>query len=153
MGLLAQRLSGFEQRDDAGWLTRDDGPDTGTMTPSGVRVSRQAALGLTTIWRCVDLLSSAVAQAPKDVIVKIGGRSFPEFQKPQWLITPNPADPTYTANDYFAQIAMSLLFDGNYFVHVYPNVLDPQVLTVLDPTRVDVRSGPVYDLKDSKGQI
>ena len=131
MGILAQRFADDEVRDRAAWLNDEDG-DGGSRTPSGVRVTARAALGLTTVWRCVDLLSSAVAQSPKDVIVKVGGQSFPEYRnKPGWLTTPNPLDPTYTANDYFAQVALSLLFDGNYFVHVFPYVFDPQVLTVL----------------------
>lgn len=151
MGLLAQR---FEQRTRTqDWLNDDDDSWAGQSTPSGVRVNAQVALGLTTVWRCVDILSSAVAQAPKDVNIKIGGRAFPQRQKPSWLITPNPSDPTFTADDYFGQIALSLLLDGNYFVHVYPNVLDPQVLTILPPSRVEVRTGPVYEIRDATGRI
>ena len=143
MGILAQRFADDEVRDRAAWLNDEDG-DGGSRTPSGVRVTARAALGLTTVWRCVDLLSSAVAQSPKDVIVKVGGQSFPEYRnKPGWLTTPNPLDPTYTANDYFAQVALSLLFDGNYFVHVFPYVFDPQVLTVLAPDRVKVKPARV----------
>lgn len=153
MGILAQRFADDEVRDRAAWLNDEDG-DGGSRTPSGVRVTARAALGLTTVWRCVDLLSSAVAQSPKDVIVKVGGQSFPEYRnKPGWLTTPNPLDPTYTANDYFAQVALSLLFDGNYFVHVFPYVFDPQVLTVLAPDRVKVKPGPVYELSDALGQV
>lgn len=151
MGILAARFE--EVRNDTGWLTRDDGMEIGRPTPSGVRVNRNAALGLTTIWRCVDLLSSAVSQSPKDIILKIGGKSFPEFGKPSWLVTPNPNDPTYTINDYFGQVAVSLLMDGNYFTSVFPYVFDPQVLTVLDPTRVDVKPGPLYDIKDNTGRV
>lgn len=150
MGILTQRLD--EVRNDPGWLNRGDNDDADT-TSSGVRVNHRSALGLTTVWRCVDLLSSAVSQAPRDVIVKVGGKSFPEFNPPAWVSTPNPLDPTYTGNDYFSQVAMSMLFDGNYFVHVYPYVLDPQVLTVLDPAKVKVRPGPLYDLMDDAGHV
>lgn len=155
MGLIAQRIAErYEEiRNDSGWLTRDDDLIPGPPTASGVLVNRQSALGLTTIWRCVDLLSSAVSQSPKDIIVKIGGKSFPEFAKPDWLISPNPLDPTYTINDYIAQVAVSLLMDGNYFVSVVPYVFDPQALIVLDPTRVDVKPGPVYDIRDASGRV
>lgn len=150
MGILAQR---FEQRSRVQDWLNDDDEWSGQSTPSGVRVNAQVALGLTTIWRCVDILSSAVAQSPKDVNIKIGGKSFPQFQKPSWLIMPNPSDPTYTADDYFGQVVVSLLLDGNYFVHAYPNVLDPQVLTVLPPSRVEVHSGPVYEIRNASGRV
>jgi HK97 family phage portal protein len=152
MGLLAQR---FEERNDTGWLTRDDGVDgpvTGRATSAGVLVSANVALSLTTVWRCVDLLSAAVSQSPKDIILKVGGKSFPEFVKPTWLVTPDPTDPSYTISDYFAQIAVDLLLEGNFFTHVYPYVLDPQVLTVIPPSRVVVRPGPLYDVKDETGR-
>jgi HK97 family phage portal protein len=151
MGLLAER---FEQRFDPGWLTRDDDPDPGNLSTAGVRVNARAALGLSTVWRCVDLLSSAVSQSPKDIVLKLGGQSYLQHRDlPNWLTTPNPADPTFTVNDYFAQVALSLLFDGNYFVHVFPYVLDPQVLTVLDPTHVRVKPGPIYELLGPTGQV
>jgi HK97 family phage portal protein len=158
MGLIARAIAerAEEVRNDSGWLARDDYEAIGPRTASGVRINRSAALGLTTIWRCVDLLSSAVSQAPKDIILKVGGRSFPEFTKPDWLVMPNPMNPAYTINDYFGQVAISLLMDGNYFVSVYPYVLDPQVLTVLDPGLVDVRGTvdqPKYDIRDRNGKL
>jgi HK97 family phage portal protein len=153
VGILAQRLS--DEVRSRNFLSDDDDEDywDGRMTPAGVRVNRQAALSLTTVWRCVDLLSSAVAQAPKDIIVKVGGKSFPEFGKPSWLSQPVPFDPTMTINEHFAEVAASLLLDGNFFVSVFPYVFDPQVLTVLDPQRVRVRSGPIYELLDKTGQV
>lgn len=151
MGLLAQR---WEQRNDPGWLNRDDGDDGHSpLAVAGVRVNRSTALGLTTVWRCWDLISSAIAMAPRDVIVKVGGKSFPEFAPPDWLATPDPTDPTMTADAHFGQVALSLIADGNFFTHVYPHVLDPQVLTVLDPGRVDVKPGPTYVIKDELGHV
>jgi HK97 family phage portal protein len=156
MGVIAQRFD--EIRSTADWLTDDDWMFSGPMTSAGVRVNRQAALSLTTIWRCVDLLTSAIAQAPKDLIVKIGGQSFPEFRnKPRWMTEPEPIDPSMTINEHFAQVATSLLLDGNFFTHVYPYVLDPQVLTVLDPQRVRVKEeaggAPYYEILDASGQV
>lgn len=156
MGLIARRLTEAVRGagDDPGWLTRGDTDDyTGRQTSAGVRVSQQVALGLTTIWRCVDLLASAVSQAPKDIIIKVGNRSFPEFGKPGWLISPDPSNPAYTINDYFSQVALALLLDGNFFVYVYPDIYDPQVLRVLPPSQVDVKSGPTYELRDQQGHV
>lgn len=151
MGVLARRFE--ETRNLAGWLADDDDQLSGRMTSAGVRINATSALSLTTVWRCIDLLSSAISTSPKDVYLKIGDESYEEFGQPNWLTMPNPADANYTANDYFAQVAMSLLLDGNFFVHVFPYVLDPQVLTVLDPGRVDVKSGPLYDIRDAKGSV
>ena len=85
------------------------------------------------------------------MVIKTGGQSFPEYSKPSWLSMPDPTVPTFTINDYFAQVAVSLLVEGNYFVHVYPDVYDPQVLTVLDPGRVTIKAGPTYEIKDAFG--
>jgi HK97 family phage portal protein len=151
MGILARR--GEEVRESLGeFIADDDSMFLGQMTAAGVRVNRAAALSLTTVWRCVDLLASAVAQSPRDIIVKVGGQSFPEFRnRPAWLTQPVPGDPTMTGNDHFMQVALSLLFDGNFFVHVTPSVLDPQMLVVIDPGLVDVKAGPVYVIKDRVG--
>jgi HK97 family phage portal protein len=154
MGLIAQRLAGAEEVrtvNAADWLNDDE--DEGSRTPSGVRVNRAVALGLTTIWRCVDLLSSAVAMAPTDVTVKVGGRSFPEYVKPGWLSTPNPANPNYNGSDYFSEVALSVLLEGNFFTFVYPHVFDPQVLVLLDPARVEVKPGPLYEVRDETGRV
>ena len=150
MGLVASK---WNTRNDVGWLNRDDDMDYGRSTAAGVSVSRSSALSLTTVFRCWDLLSSAVAQSPRDVIVKVAGQSFPEFNPPAWVTTPNPSDPTQTASDHFSQVALSLLSAGEFFTVVYPHIFDPQVLTVVDPSRVVVNAGPSYDLKDNRGQV
>src|SRR3954468_8849621 len=96
MGLIAQRLAvaAGELRSAADFLN-DDYDDVGTTTAAGVRVTRDTALSLTTIWRCIDLLSSAAPLAPVDVTIKVGGKAFPEYTKPAWLSNPNPFDPNY----------------------------------------------------------
>ena len=155
MGLIARRL---ERRSAQDFLsdTWDDEHLWGDSreTSSGIRVNRQTALSLSTIWRCTSLLSSAIAQAPKDVFVKIGGQSFLEYRsRPGWLTMPDPTNPGYSINDHFAQVALSILFDGNFFTEAYPSVLDPQALISHDPARVDIRSGPEYDIKDANGRV
>lgn len=151
MGILAQRLEAA--RHAADWLTADDGPDYVPPNPAGVAVTRSAALGLTTVWRCVDLITHAVSLAPTEVVVKIGSRSFVEFRKPGWLTKPDPTQPNYTAGDYFGELTASMLVDGNFFVDVYPHVGYPRVLTPLDPDRVKVKRGGWYDLLDERGQV
>jgi HK97 family phage portal protein len=153
MGLIAERLAAADVRSAVDWLNDDEGLLDGPMTSAGVRVTRSSALSLTTVWRCVDLISSTVALAPRGVVVKVAGQSFPEFSPPEWVSTPNPGNPAYTADDYFGELALSMLFDGDYFVSVYPYVWDPQVLTVLAPSRVTVKAGPVYEIRDELGKV
>lgn len=154
MGLIAERLAGADIRSAQDWLNDDDGLLEGPLTSSGIRVTRSSALSLTTVWRCVDLISSTVALAPRNAFVKIGEQSYPERSNPPgWLTTPNPGNPAYTADDYFGEITLSMLFDGDYFVHVTPYVWDPQVLTVLNPARVVVKPGPLYEIHDEVGKV
>lgn len=151
MGLIADRLA--EVRFDRGAWLNDDGDD-GPVTTAGVRVNRDTALGLSTYWRCVDLISSTVSLAPADVVVKVGGQSFPEYRNvPRWLSTPLPFDPNYTFADYAGELALSMLVEGNYFVDAYPDVYGPEALTVFSPDRVRVKPGPKYEILDERGQV
>lgn len=156
MGFLRRRYE--EVRSSASWLSDEADEEAwfGKKTAAGVRVNTRVALSLTTIWRCVDLLSSAVALAPKDIVIRIGQRSFPEYSNlPGWLEAPNPLDPTYTIDDYFSQVAISILTDGNYFTFAYPYVWDAQALIVLNPAQVEVKDGegaPVWVVKDQRGK-
>lgn len=150
MGLIAERWN--ERFDRGAWIADEDMME-GPVSKAGVRVSRSSALSLTAVFRCWDLLSSAVAQSPRDVFVKVGGKSFPEFSPPKWVIRPN-GDPTLTGNDYFSQVALSLLADGNFFTLVLPHILDPDAeLYSLDPARVTVKDGPIYEIKNDAGQV
>jgi HK97 family phage portal protein len=151
MGVLARRLEATRHAGD--WLTADDGPDYAPPTPSGVTVTRSSALGLTTIWRCIDLITHAVSLAPTEVVVKVRGQTFPEYAKPAWLTTPDPTQPNYTAGDYFGDLTASMLVEGNFFVDVFPHIFDPLVLTPLDPARVKVKPGNLYDILDEHGRV
>lgn len=152
MGILS-RLPDEVRFDRGAWLN-DDENDSGRHTPAGVRVDWRVAATHPVVSRCIDLLASSVAGAPKDIIVRVGRRSFPEFATPAWLAAPRGAlDPTYTSEDYFMQVAISLLTDGNYFTHVFPNVLNPRVLTVLPPHNVTVKPGPRYEVRDAAGRV
>ena len=153
MGLIATALAErSEVRNAPDWINDDEGLLEGKVTPSGIRVTRATALSLTTIYRCWDLLSSAVSMAPVDVTVKTGGKSFPEYNTPRWLTSPNPADANYDGADYFGEVALSLLSNGNYFTAVFPYVFDPQVLILLNPAQVEPLPGYRYRVRDAFGR-
>lgn len=153
MGLLAQR---WDTRNRADWLNDDDADSYGPRSAAGTRVNRTTALALPAVFRCWDLLSSAVAMAPRDVVVKLGGQSFPEFRAPAWVSLPNPNNPNYTGNDYFQGVALSILAAGEFFTYVVPDVTYPLGLTLMDPALIDVRgtiSEPLYDIRDRSGRV
>lgn len=156
MGLIADRLVAFSETrfDRAAWLNDDD-YEEGRRSPSGVRVNRRTALTVPTFLRGMDILASSVAGSPRDVVIKLGARTFPEFTNvPRWVDQPNPADPTLTGDDYIYALVASLVVDGNYFVHAYPNVLGPEALTALDPSRVQLPEGSTdFEVLDGRGKV
>lgn len=137
-------------------FVNDDGWWAGGSTASGARVNSDSAMRLSAVWACVRLLTNTIATLPVDIVVSIGPRRFPEFGKPSWLRNPDPTDPTMTATEHFAQVTMSLLIDGNFFVFVPNSVMDPSVLIVLDPRKVDVKADgrrPYYEIRNDLGHI
>jgi HK97 family phage portal protein len=163
MGLLSSAVEylrwaftppALETRD---WLTDDDWMWDGQMTSSGVRVTRANAVQLSAVWACVRLLANTIATLPTDIIVSVGPNRFPEFQKPLWLTSPDPADPSVSSTEHFAQVATSLLLDGNFFTYLPGSIYSPTPMHVLDPARVVVRTNarmePVYDLLDDAGKV
>ena len=166
MSIFAGAFGIAEKRLDPEFAARDEDPDlSGYLSPSGTRVSSTSAMSLSTFWRCVDLISGTVGLAPTSVVVKAGGRSFPEYgPKPSWMVGPDPSQPNYTTADYFAEATLSLLIDGNFFTVVAPSVANPQVLRLMDPRRIKVRppnaqeedlgvSGVRYDVLSTTGQV
>lgn len=157
-GFLGRLGGALEPRyGDPAWLTRDD--SDAPLTGSGVRVTTTNAMRLSTVWACVRLLSNTIATLPTEIIVQLGATRFPEFQKPSWLTNPNPADPSMTPTEYFAQLTTSLLLEGNFFVYCPYTVMDPSVLIVLNPAAVTIkRSGennlvPTYEVRGDTGQV
>lgn len=127
----------------------------GGENSAGVRVDADTALSSTAIWACVRLLTSDISTLPLDAFRRDAGTRIPVRPKPTWIDTPDPFDPTITRIDHFAQVAMSLLLDGNVFVLVTPSVFDPVRLEVLNPLAVEVRKTgdfPTYRILDRNGQ-
>lgn len=116
--------------------------------PSGERVTQGNATALATVYACQTLIADTVASLPVDVFREVNELPVRVEPEPEWLETPIPNDPSVTRAAHFSQVAMSLLADGNAFVHVSPHVMAPRVLTVLDPrtVRIDRDGGlrPVY---------
>lgn len=113
---------------------------------AGVPVNQRNATALATVYACTTLIADITSTLPVDVYFKRDGFPVPWRPRFAWLDTPLPNDPSVTRATHFAQVALSLLFDGNAFVHVSPAVQaaadrDAKVaLTVLDPRRVTIKT-------------
>lgn len=142
-------------------LTEDDffRDDFGRSTVSGQRVSATSSTRVTVVLRCVKLLTDAISTLSKDVVISIGGQRFTEFQRPQWLTSPTPADPSITDVEHFSQVVGAMALEGDSFtfvpdgIHPLDGIVGRGYLEVLDPRHVNVRRGPLYDILDQYGRV
>lgn len=145
-----------EQRD---WLTDDTTMWEGPLTASGARVNQDSAMRLSTTYRCVSLITNAIATMPVDLAIKLGPIRFTidrAEERPLWMSHPYPPDPSMTWMEHAAQVTTSLLLDGNFFTFVPGGIFDPSVLMLLDPRRVEVKASsskvPYYIITNAAGQ-
>lgn len=126
------------------------------LNDAGVIVNADTALNYSGFWACVRLLASDISTLPLDALRKDPrGFNVPLEPAPTWIDRPDPEDPSITRIDHFAQVAISLLLDGNAFTLVTPSVFDPMKLEVLNPRRVEVRKTkgvPEYIIRDEHGR-
>ena len=108
-------------------------------TESGVRVDQNNATALATVYACTSLIADLVSTLPVDTYTKRGGYPVEFRPRPEWLDAPVPNDPSITRSVHFAQVTLSLLFDGNAFLLCTPNVEGAEVVEVLDPRRVTIK--------------
>lgn len=142
-------------------LTEDDffRDDFGRSTVSGQRVSATSSTRVTVVLRCVKLLTDVISTLSKDVVISIGGQRFTEFQRPQWLTSPTPADPSITDVEHFSQVVGAMALEGDSFtfvpdgIHPLDGIVGRGYLEVLDPRHVNVRRGPLYDILDQYGRV
>lgn len=120
----------------------------GPQTSSGMPMSEDGAMKVTTAWACVRLLADTISTLPMDQMIRQDGQRRAFRPKAPWVDVPDPADPSFTNHSLISQIMVSLLLDGNAFIHVtrddYGEVL---ALTVLDPQRVRIETEgrtPIY---------
>ena len=112
-----------------------------TNTSAGVSVNTSAALGLSSVWRCVNLVAGTIASLPLKTYRKVddpdGGRARKE-RVTSWLDNPDPSgmlDPfTWTET-----VVAHLLLSGNaYLLHVYGGAGQLVGLKPLTPSSVSV---------------
>lgn len=126
------------------------------LNETGTIVNSETALGYSGIWACVRLLASDISTLPVDAFRRSPENArVPLSPQPGWLAQPDPFDPSITKIDHFAQVAISLLLDGNSFTLAWPNVFEPVQLEVVNPRRVEVKKtghSPEYRIRDGAGR-
>lgn len=121
---------------------------------AGVSVTADTALTYSGIWACVRLLASDISTLPLDAFRRVGDTRILLSPQPAWIKQPDVLDPSVTRIDHMAQVAISLLLDGNAFILATPSVIRPERLEVLNPRRVEVKKPngiPEYHIQDAAG--
>lgn len=167
MSLLARARQGLETR--AAW-PGDDIPGQGGGWTSGMgrwfgsgNTTAEQSMRLSAVFACLRILSETIATLPLDTFFRAQGARRPYRPRPDYL---NFGQPGLSKIDYFSQLMLSLLTDGNAYVWT-PRRDDGTIieLVVLDPARmvVEMKDGkfrytcnnvpldPVYDLMHIKG--
>jgi len=150
--MLSKAFSRSEQRAISFQQVWGSGGFFGQPTRAGVTINQDNSLRIATLYACVRLLSDTVSTLSADTYRRVNGVRVPFRPRPLWLDSPDP-DLANTRDDFVSQIMVSLLLDGNAFVHIVRNAGDIVALVVIDPMRVLVRRNPnhqvEYALKDT----
>ncbi|MGW0690284.1 phage portal protein [Streptomyces sp. NPDC002738] len=109
--------------------------DASYGTWAGASVSQTTALQVSAVWSCVSLISDSIASLPIDTFRKSGDQRRP-VTGPAWLDRPNPL---MLSHDFFHRVMVSMLLDGNAFIHVL-RAPDGAVVGLMpvDPGRVSI---------------
>ena len=120
---------------------------------SGVVVSQANATRIIAVQAIWGLLADSAGLLPVHVYDREGeGRV--QLDDPDWLLAPDPLDPSVTTGEHFSQAVLSMASDGNEFTLALPHVVMPTELRILEPDRIEVkREGrtPVYRYRPEGG--
>ena len=122
----------------------------------GRSITVSEALFNSTVWACVDVLSTSISEAPIDVVRNVGKARIPVAPAPAIVDSPSAVT---TADVWRYQLAASLVTDGNAFGRIV-NVDSagfPTQVELLDPSTVTtriVRSGvPTVTIDGKEEQL
>jgi HK97 family phage portal protein len=107
------------------WARGDDVGTSGYQTPAGVYVSREAALSIAAVWRCVSLIADAIATMPAYAYTGDERTKQKLSAQPSWLKNANSEQ---TFLECVHQQIVSLLLDGTAYIYTprdqYGDVLE-----------------------------
>ena len=107
---------------------------------SGVTVTEDTSLRLSAVYACVRLISDTISTLPVDQFIRRDGQRFPYRPREEWIQSPSLLVDRTT---FYQQVIVSLLLDGNAFVHLARDEDGSIVeMNVLNPMDVDPGVGP-----------
>jgi HK97 family phage portal protein len=116
------------------------GGNLAQQTYAGTVITYDTSLKIGAVYACVRLLADTISTLPVDTFYREGGSRLVFRPKPIWVETP---DIGMAREDFLQQAMVSLLLDGNVFIRIFRGRSgEITSLTVLDPTRVEVRRNP-----------
>jgi HK97 family phage portal protein len=116
------------------------GGNLAQQTYAGTVITYDTSLKIGAVYACVRLLADTISTLPVDTFYREGGSRLVFRPKPIWVETP---DIGMAREDFLQQAMVSLLLDGNVFIRIFRGRSgEVTSLTVLDPTRVEVRRNP-----------
>ena len=125
----------------------------GSNSKAGVSVTQESSLQVSTVYRCVNILSENIATLPLDSYRRIDGVPRPARPRPAFLdFRVGP----WGKIDVFGEIMVSLTLDGSAFIATQRDGNGTiEQLTVLDPSKVSVelvRGELVFEFTPADGQ-
>lgn len=120
---------------------------TTTSAASGERVTTDSALGVSTAWACIGLISDDVSTVPVDSFIRSEGVRRPYRPRPTWL---DFATGPWRKIDVLGQVGVSLLIEGNAYLATYRDPTGRIVwIDVLDPNRVEPKRVSTTEIRCS----
>jgi len=135
--MLARLFGQGEQRAVSFQSIWGAGDSFSFTTDAGTNITQRKSLEITTVYACVRLIADTVSTLPVDAFRRVQGNRIPLRPKPTWIDSPD-IEVTVTRSEFYQQLMVSLLLDGNAFVRVFRDGQGIIGLTVLDPTKVQI---------------
>jgi HK97 family phage portal protein len=142
MGISKRIRSGFAKRaNDSQWVEPLIPGRPAFMAPSGIDVTADSAIRMSTVYACVRLLGDTISSLPLGAYVRRGRNrisySAVYGSQPEWVNRPNPET---SRLEFFEQVIASLNLHGNAFILTVRDENDEVFeLYCLNPDEVRIR--------------
>lgn len=157
---LSKRLrqAGEKRTNDSQWVEPLIPGRPAYMAPSGIEVTADSAIRMSTVYACVRLLGDTISSLPLGAYVRRGRNRISYIsafgEQPEWINKPNPEA---TRLEFFEQVISSLNIHGNAFILTVRDDMDEvRELYCVHPEDIRIeRPGPgepiIYKMRDSIG--
>lgn len=157
---LSKRIKAAEQKrtNNSQWVEPLIPGRPAYMAPSGIEVTPDSAIRMSTVYACVRLLGDTISSLPLGAYVRRGRNRISYVsafgEQPEWINRPNPEA---TRLEFFEQVISSLNIHGNAFILTVRDDMDEVIeLYCIHPDDVRIeRPVPgepiVYKMRDSVG--